>query len=152
MTQITPLRINNSTPRAIPLITFNSQSDSYESNQEAIDLICSVETEVVFISIAGRQRSGKSLLLNKLLWKLGAAPFISTYFTVGDTINPCTEGLWVFNQPIVHGHKTIFLIDSEGKDSLTKDKKHDAKLMSVISIMSSFLVLNVKGILDLEEF
>jgi len=58
----------------------------------------------------------------------------------------------MYNQPIQYNNKVIFIIDSEGKDSLTKDKKHDAKLMSIISVLSSFFVLNVKGIMDLEEF
>lgn len=58
-------------------------------------MISSVEQEVIFISVAGRQRSGKSLLLNKLLWKFGAAQFESSLFSVGDTINPCTEGIWI---------------------------------------------------------
>lgn len=52
----------------------------------------------------------------------------------------------------MHANRVFFLVDSEGKDSLVKDKKHDAKLMSVISVLSSCLLLNVKGVMDLEEF
>lgn len=46
----------------------------------------------------------------------------------------------------------MFLLDSEGKDSLVRDRKHDAKLMSIINVLSSVFVVNVKGIMDLEEF
>jgi len=78
--------------------------------------------------------------------------FEENHFSVGDSINPCTEGIWIYNRPIVYNNYTLFLLDSEGKDSLVRDKKHDAKIMSIISILSSTLIMNVKGVMDLEEF
>jgi hypothetical protein len=51
------------------------------------------------IAVAGKYRTGKSLLLNRiLLQKSGKGA--SNGFGVGPTINPCTKGLWVWDKPL----------------------------------------------------
>jgi len=54
--------------------------------------------------------------------------------------------------PIPWKGKHVILLDSEGKDSLYRDKTHDAKILGIINVLSSVFVFNVKGVMDLEEF
>jgi len=86
------------------LIIYNDETKIYELNNESLDIIGSVETDIIFISIVGRQRSGKSFLLNKLLYKFNMCEFEDNHFTVGDSINPCTEGIWIYNKPIKYNN------------------------------------------------
>ena len=45
------------------------------------------------IAVAGKYRTGKSFLLNRILLQQEK----EFGFGVGPTINPCTKGLWVWN-------------------------------------------------------
>lgn len=51
--------------------------------------------KVAIIAVAGKYRTGKSFLLNRIL--------LDQYhggFGVGPTINPCTKGLWIWSEPV----------------------------------------------------
>ena len=56
------------------------------------------------IAVAGKYRTGKSFLLNRILLEQKE----NKGFGVGPTINPCTKGLWIWSKPIE-------LTDSKGK-------------------------------------
>lgn len=47
------------------------------------------------ISIVGKYRTGKSFIVNRVLLDK-----IHQGFKVGPTINPCTKGLWMWNQTL----------------------------------------------------
>lgn len=64
----------------------------YSVSEEAKEFLCRIKEKVGVISVAGKYRTGKSFLLNRVI--------IDTReqkgFGVGPTINPCTKGLWVW--------------------------------------------------------
>lgn len=58
-------------------------------------------------------RTGKSYLLNRILLKT------SKGFGVGPTVNPCTKGLWIWNEAIaVPENKHMLVVDTEGLGAL----------------------------------
>jgi len=75
------------------------------------------------IAVAGKYRTGKSFLLNRILLKQEK----SSGFGVGPTINPCTKGLWVWNKTIdLTDPKTkkpfkCLVVDSEGIGAFNED-------------------------------
>lgn len=50
---------------SLPLIYF--KGNAFELNREALDIIKSIEEEIIVVSVVGKARTGKSYLLNLLL-------------------------------------------------------------------------------------
>ena len=76
--------------QALNLITFNKQS-GFEVSPEARSLLQGDElrdTKIGVIAVAGKYRTGKSFLLNRILMNKKGE---KTGFGVGPTINPCTK-------------------------------------------------------------
>jgi hypothetical protein len=76
--------------QALNLITFNKET-GFELSPEARELLLSDELreeQIGVIAVAGKYRTGKSFLLNRILMgKKGD----QNGFGVGPTINPCTK-------------------------------------------------------------
>ena len=84
-------------------------------NGYAMEMLKSVTKKIAVISVCGPYRTGKSFLLNRFADKMYG-------FALGNTTNPCTEGLWMWGKPIPYDEEIdLILIDSEG---LSKNKKH----------------------------
>jgi hypothetical protein len=64
------------------------------------------------IAVAGKYRTGKSYILNRVLLDR------SEGFSVGHTINACTKGLWVWPELVRLEGKDCLIIDTEGLGSL----------------------------------
>lgn len=63
---------------------------------EATELLQSLANERIgVIAVAGKYRTGKSFLLNRILLD----QHDESGFGVGPTINPCTKGLWMWSKP-----------------------------------------------------
>lgn len=60
----------------------------------AIDLINSYDQPVALVCLAGKYRTGKSFLLNKLMKLKGRG------FKVSSATSACTEGIWMWSKPI----------------------------------------------------
>ena len=79
-------------------------------------------SRVGVIAVAGKYRTGKSFLLNRILLEQTQ----NRGFGVGPTINPCTKGLWVWSNAIeltdVKGtpYKCL-IVDSEGIGAFNED-------------------------------
>ena len=64
------------------------------------------------IAVAGKYRTGKSYLLNRVLLDR------SNGFNVGHTINACTKGLWMWPELVKLRDKDCLIIDTEGLGSI----------------------------------
>ena len=83
----------NAGGKAITFISF-SQKNGFAISPEARALLLSLGNEPVgVLAVAGKYRTGKSLLLNRILLQTQG----DTGFGVGPTINPCTKGLWMWD-------------------------------------------------------
>jgi len=81
--------------RALNLIYYDPDSKAYQVSQEATEFLRSVSGNVGVIAVAGKYRTGKSFLLNRVILNKR-----NSGFGVGPTINPCTKGLWVWSKPV----------------------------------------------------
>lgn len=99
------------------------------------DLIKSINSSFGVVSMVGNYRTGKSYLLNKMLLteKNG--------FEVGQTINSCTKGLWIYSKPIIglnedNENIPVLIIDTEGFGSIELDMDHDVRIFALSLLIS----------------
>ena len=124
----------------------NGPTTKFEVNPKSVSFLASLKDRQVFknfsfhsfnifkkvaiVCIAGPQRTGKSFLANRLLkrWRFFPNSFINFVifermkgFAIGPTTNPCTKGIWIWNEPVRLNDKTDMLImDTEGLHSTRK--------------------------------
>ena len=107
------------------------------------------DERVGVIAVAGKYRTGKSFLLNRILLEQTQ----NKGFGVGPTINPCTKGLWVWSKPIemtdAKGNKfKCLIVDSEGIGAFNEDQNHDTRIFLLALLLSSYFVYNSMGTID----
>ena len=69
----------------------------------------------------GKYRTGKSYFINKVILDQDQA------FPTGNTIQPCTKGLWIYKEMLNHKEKNIIVLDTEGLGALDVNKKSDSR-------------------------
>lgn len=132
---------------AIPLI-LHHEREGFKVTPEGLALLESIDKKIGVISVAGKYRTGKSYLLNKIILDSK-----SQGFGVGPTINPCTKGIWIYNTPIhiktSDGEEIALLIlDSEGLGAFDEDANHDTRIFMLAVLLSSFFIYNSVGSID----
>jgi len=92
--------------------------------------------------VIGPYRSGKSFLLNQLL-------FLSCDkgFGVGHMRDTKTKGIWVWGTPIevdIDGSKvSVLYLDTEGFESVGKSNVYDDRIFALATVLSSVLIYNL---------
>ena len=106
--------------------------------------------KVGVIAVAGKYRTGKSFLLNRILLNKNGE---KSGFGVGPTINPCTKGVWMWGKP-VQGFTpdgdpiNVIIMDTEGLGALDEDSNHDVRIFSLAILLSSYFIYNSVGSID----
>ncbi|CAB4020781.1 guanylate-binding 1-like, partial [Paramuricea clavata] len=104
-----------------------------------VALLSNVRDPIAVVSIAGMARSGKSYILSRLLGSSDA-------FRLGHTMDPETFGIWIGTQVLKKDDFTIILVDTEGIDSASAEKKNDISLLVLTILLSSYFIFNTLSI------
>jgi len=118
----------------------------FRVNDDAAKILESYgQRRVSVATICGPYRTGKSYLLNLLLGRIQRGEKL---FSVGNTTQACTQGLWMWGSTAGPDGSTMLYLDCEGFGSTDSDRTRDCKLMSLCMLLSSIFVLNTKGVLN----
>ena len=131
--------------KALALINYDD--DGFRVSDEAAEFLSSIKEKVGVIVVAGKYRTGKSFLLNRIIMnKIGEG------FGVGPTINPWTKGLWLWNEVFEAEYNDekfkVIIIDSEGIGAFDEDQNHDTKVFMFALLLSSYFIYNSMGTID----
>ena len=112
-------------------------------NEKMAEIIASVEQPLTIIAIAGKYRTGKSYLLNRLMGQMGGFP-------LGSTVEAKTKGIWVWlgSHP-KDSKRSLLLMDTEGlHDPDRSSRDNDTWIFTVAILLSSTFVYNSVGTID----
>lgn len=129
------------TSNVVPLITCNG--GAYGVDESTLQWLEGHDKPVAIVACAGKYRTGKSFLLNRL----ANAP-AGRGFGVGGTVQACTKGLWVYKQFFDYKDYSIVFVDTEGIDALDADNTHDARIFTLALLLSSTFLYNSIGHID----
>lgn len=127
-----------------PLCLIHSDSSGQlHLNQQTLQLLDSLDTPLVVIGITGSYRSGKSYLMNYLAGR-------QTGFQVGNTVETCTRGIWIWCLPHpLLPDTTLVWMDTEGLDDPDKgDYNFDMQVIVLTLLLSSTFMYNTQGRID----
>jgi hypothetical protein len=127
----------------IPFIQY--RDERFVVCPEAASMLANVRDRIVVICVAGPYRTGKSFLLNQLIGRTPKASAATAGFAVGNTVQACTKGIWIWGRPVVRNGRTFLLIDTEGLGSLDQSQSFDTQVFSLALLLSSMFVLNTTG-------
>ncbi|XP_075913721.1 guanylate-binding protein 1-like isoform X1 [Petromyzon marinus] len=132
-----------------PLVLLESDEEmKFRVNRETAAVLSAIDKPLVVVAIAGRYRTGKSYLLNRL------AGGGDSGFALGHSVRAHTRGIWVW--PLPHPRddsKCLLLLDTEGLGDINKGScDHDTWLFVMSILLSSTLVLNAMRTLDKDSF
>ena len=120
------------------------------------------------IAVAGKYRTGKSYLLNRLINRTGSdesgtdqrtASNASNAgdngsggggggsgFAIGSTVNACTKGIWIWGRPrkLADG-TTIVLPRHRGAGQHRTEAEHDSRIFALSLLLCSSFIYNSKG-------
>lgn len=114
-----------------------------EMSRDTADQISQIDWPLVIVAVVGLYRTGKSYLMNQLAGSKEG-------FTVGDTIESATKGIWAWCKFHPDKENTVLLlIDTEGLGNVEMgDPRHDNKIFTIAALLCNCLVYNIKGAFD----
>mmetsp|Transcript_3676 Transcript_3676/g.9339 ORF Transcript_3676/g.9339 Transcript_3676/m.9339 type:complete len:787 (-) Transcript_3676:103-2463(-) len=141
-----PGGISQDAPMQLVGVAREGDKWKFKVNDDAAKILESYgQRRVSVATICGPYRTGKSYLLNLLLGRIQRGEKL---FSVGNTTQACTQGLWMWGSTAGPDGSTMLYLDCEGFGSTDSDRTRDCKLMSLCMLLSSIFVLNTKGVLN----
>ena len=138
----------------VPLVTVGD-GGLLVAHPQGLRVLRGVKGRMSVIAVAGKYRTGKSYLLNRLINRTGldksgtdqrtASTANDTGgggggFAIGSTVNACTKGIWIWGRPrkLADG-TTIVYLDTEGLGNTAQSAEHDSRIfaLSLLLWMSS---------------
>lgn len=116
------------------------QNSKIQLNRSVLEVLHSIHEPVKVLSVIGPYRSGKSFILNRFANKQRG-------FGIGNSTNPCTQGVWLWPQQESEDSTTL-LIDTEGLFAYNRNESFDMVLFLVTAIISSTMIYNSFGVID----
>lgn len=120
-------------------VTSGVQEESFAHlwvNEDAIEVLKSIQKPVAVLSICGPYRTGKSYFLSHLLLKPGT-------FQLGHSMEVCTRGIWLSTTALECDKFVCLLLDTEGIGAVEGDESdYITKLLVITTLLSSTLIYN----------
>jgi len=160
-------------PEALPLVVYNETNHTFQVESSTLQRLSTLFEPLAVVSIAGLFRTGKSFLLNRIiLHEPGSSddgnggshrrvttrrsshpPPVRAGFGVGNTVQACTKGIWMWSEPLVvkddQGRDVnVIVLDTEGSGAPSANATHDARVSSLGLLLSSYFVYNSVGRID----
>ncbi len=122
---------------AVPFLQPDAHGRFHVSDESA-RILSQVKGKLVIVAVAGPYRTGKSFLLNRLIDAHGGG------FKVGNTINACTKGIWLWGEPIYDkaSGRTYVFLDTEGLNSTGENVTYDTQIFALSVLLSSVFIFN----------
>jgi hypothetical protein len=127
----------------IPLVTCGEHG-SYQVHDAAVAWLSTLEGPLGVLTCAGKYRTGKSYLMNRLC----GATRRDDVFKVGETVQACTKGIWMLKRVFAGESCQYIVLDTEGIDALDADSTHDVKIFTLALLLSSLFIYNSVGAID----
>jgi hypothetical protein len=130
---------------AISLIDI--RRDQLVLNEDALKILKEIKENIIIVSIFGKERTGKSYLMNLLL-NSDENPKMTKGFKVHSQNPSSSRGINIWNTPIAKpdSKDKIIFLDSEGIHSENVyQQEMDSKLLALILLISSFFIYNTMG-------
>ena len=126
-----------------PLLTY--VNGKYVLDESTLEWISQRSDPFSVLACAGKFRTGKSFLLNRMLSK-----WPGKGFGVGETVQACTRGIWLSRQflPGQDGGTDVLVMDTEGIDALDAENENDVRVFALAVLLSSAFVYNSMSHLD----
>ena len=106
---------------------------------DAVELLHSIDKPLAVLSICGPYRSGKSYFISRALGSPGA-------FKLGHSMQASTRGIWMATTVLQCQDFAIVLLDTEGIDAVGAPETMAMSLLTLTTLLSSFLVYNSKKV------
>lgn len=122
-----------------PLVTVDAQG-AYRVDEETCAWLARRTQPFAVLACAGKFRTGKSFLLNRLLDRPPGEGF-----GVGETVQACTRGIWVCTDFLQDG---VLVLDTEGIDALDAASEHDVRVFAIAVLVCTAFAYNSMSHLD----
>ena len=134
---------------ALPFIVIDEETGEFTIDKQAADFLERIDGPIAVVACAGKYRTGKSSLLNRVLLDVLG----KDGFGVGKTVNACTKGLWLHTKilgvPRDNGSTVnVLIVDSEGLGAFNATDSHDSRIFALALLVSSYFVYNSVGTID----
>ena len=129
-----------------PINLIEIRRDKLVLNEDALKIIKEIKDNIILVSIFGKERTGKSYLMNLLINSEDSQKLKG--FKVSSLPNTTSRGIWIWNTPITkkNSKEKIIFLDSQGIHSENIYRQEiDTKLLALILLISSFFIYNTMG-------